>query len=379
MARWMRRHERAADAPTAADAAGTVAVGGGEEGRVAGSLPRWVKDLPIDLGALRTSAAAFAAGMWSRSCAGARVIASPGVADAVHAILADGAWQLIEAGEAAWAITLDAAGEPRLLPAGWWQINGDADPDTWAVTATLTGPSGQTFIRGPEAAFAFWRWRTAPGRPWAGVGPLDSASESAALVALAERHLRDIAGGPTGQLLRMSNIGGGQDAAALDELGDDLAVELDRLRGEVALLVTGTGLAPGGYNVTEAMASTEIGTHTAPGDHAAWKDAWRHLVMACGIPPGLIDTTGANATRDSMRQWLAASVAPMLRRLADELGRKLGEPIAFDLADLKLADLTARARSFASLINAGADFATAAAEVGLGPDLKPTPKPAQTP
>ena len=95
-------------------------------------------------------------------------------------------------------------------------------------------------------------------------------------------------------------------------------------------------------------------------------------MFACGIPAGLISPdVGGAAARDSLRVWLASSVAPMLRSLGRELNDQLAEPMSFDFADLKLADLISRARSFASLVNADADFASAAAEVGLGPDLKP--------
>lgn len=361
---------RAADPPDLGPAA-TVTPGGDDEqpaygggGYVGGPLPPWARRWPVDMRAAASSAVAFAAGLWARSCQGARVI---GPAGGIQPVLGDGAWQLVSHGEACWFIDLDAAGEVRLVPVTHWWHNGGVDNDTWTVTATMAAPSGQRTITAPESMFVRWPWRTDPAQPWRGIGPLDSSRASTELLALSERRHRDIAGSPTGQVLRVGMKGARTTEQSQEDTLAKLGQRISGVSGEVVALVSAE-LSPTEAS-NEAMHNTDIGVHPDATDHAVFRDAWMHVVQACGVPAGLVDPNAASTARESFRLWMGSSVSPMLHKLAMELTAKLGEPYAFDLADLRLTDLAARARAFAQLVANGVTAAAAASEVGFSPDL----------
>ena len=72
-----------------------------------------------------------------------------------------------------------------------------------------------------------------------------------------------------------------------------------------------------------------------------------------------------------MRPWQISSVRPLLRIIADELGRVLGADIAFQELGDTPADLVSRSRAASSLVTAGVGLADALRIAGL-PAAEPT-------
>ena len=72
------------------------------------------------------------------------------------------------------------------------------------------------------------------------------------------------------------------------------------------------------------------------------------------------------SARESYRQFLAATIQPIAKLVAEELADKLDSPsLALSFEDLRGADVLGRARAFASLTGGGMDAAKAAKITGL--------------
>ena len=77
--------------------------------------------------------------------------------------------------------------------------------------------------------------------------------------------------------------------------------------------------------------------------------ASREIALACGVPAALAspNPTGTG-TRESWRQFLFGTIAPVGKLVAAELSRKLGAPITLKWDELRASDLAGRARAFQS-------------------------------
>ena len=124
-----------------------------------------------------------------------------------------------------------------------------------------------------------------------------------------------------------------------DDDGDDgdplapLKREIAGLRGRVGLVETtaagwgeGRAAAPSGDWRPQRLGASP------PDSLPVLREAVESTVLACcGLPPDLVRAGGAQ--REAYRRWVAASVAPLARTVADELGR------ALDVADLGSASM----------------------------------------
>ena len=89
-----------------------------------------------------TAATEAAAGHLSRAFASAEVVGPPWVQQAVSPVfLSQVRRDLVRSGDSLHVIRVNPMGKAVLLPCSSWHFEGDADPDTWMVRATVFGPS----------------------------------------------------------------------------------------------------------------------------------------------------------------------------------------------------------------------------------------------
>ncbi len=90
----------------------------------------------------------------------------------------------------------------------------------------------------------------------------------------------------------------------------------------------------------------------------------RKILGACGVSPTLFDPKSSAAMRETWRQLLFGTVAPLGRIVAAELSKKLF-PLTLEWQELRASDLQGRARAVQSLAAAGVDQERALEMAGL--------------
>ena len=272
---------------------------------------------------------------------------------------------LVRRGESMHVITVSPMGGLSLLPCSSWHFEGDADPATWTVRATVYGPSTCTTRHLPYSGVVFVRWGSEPGQSYVGVGPLSFAHTTARLQSETERSLADEAGGPIAQLMAIPQDGG------TDEETDPLAklrADIRSARGRALLLETvasgwGEGAAAAPRKDWQAA---RLGPNPPASMEAVMGQGFLEVLAACGVPPGMFNQkAGDSGQREAYRRWVALVVQPLAGLLAGELSSKLEADIGIDLAGLFSHDLAGRARAFQSMVGGGMEPGKAAALAGL--------------
>ena len=93
-------------------------------------------------------------------------------------------------------------------------------------------------------------------------------------------------------------------------------------------------------------------------------DVKNDIFGAYGIPSSIHGTGGS--ARESYRQFLASTIQPLAKLVAEELADKLDTPtLALTFEDLRAADIASRSRAYKQLVDAGMDAAKAASVTGL--------------
>ena len=183
-----------------------------------------------------TAAVEAASGALSRAFASAEVSGPMWAREAVSpAFLAQVGRDLVRSGDSMHVISVERMGGVTLLPCSSWHFEGDADPDSWTVRATVYGPSTSTTRNLPYSGVVFVRWGSTPGQPYVGTGPISWASTTARLQSESERSLADEAGGPLAQLLAVPQDGG--DGGEDDPLAA-LKADIRTARGKALLVET---------------------------------------------------------------------------------------------------------------------------------------------
>ena len=299
--------------------------------------------LGVAVGAVEVAARMYAAAFASAQVepAGARTAAL------TPALLGDVARRLVAQGEAVLVVEVDG-GAVSLVPAVWWTVTG-GPRRPWRYQVTTSGPSTtETMnVSGEGVAHVAWAWDAR--MPWRGRSPLALAGESGRLAKALERALADETGGPVGSVIPVP--ADASDAATEDD--DPLAplkAEIAGLRGRVGLVET----TAAGYGEGRAAAPAQdwqpkrIGA-APPDSLVGLREQVESTVLgACGVPADLVRPGPGG--RESYRRWVAGSVAPLARLVADEFGRALDVPglrLRFDA--LGAADVTGRARAWRSL------------------------------
>ena len=312
-----------------------------------------------------TAAVEAASGSLSRAFAAAEVSGPEWARAAVSPeFLGQVGRDLVRRGQSMHVITVSPMGGVSLLPASSWHFEGDADPATWRVRATVYGPSSSTTRHLPFAGVVFCKWGSTPGQPYTGTGPLSWAATTARLQSEIERSLADEASGPLAQLLAIPQDGG------TDDDGDPLVKLRADIRGArgKALLVETTSTAWGeGASAAprKDWKPERLGPDFPASMEAVMGRSYMQILGACGCPPGMFAQGADAGQREAYRRWCALVVTPLGRMLQAELSAKLEADIGLDFAGLYAHDLAGRARAFQSMINGGLDVAKAAGLAGL--------------
>ena len=306
-----------------------------------------------------TAAAELVAGLWGRAFASAAVSPTlPGIGpDTLEAI----ARAMILDGEYLGAIDVSDRAL-RLLQSYSWDVMGHADPQTWRYSLELPGPSGNETRNLPAEGVVSCRWATAPSTPWRGVGPFQASSLTGALLANLEKTLAAEAGAASGYVLPTPKDGA--DTGALQ-------ATMKTLKGHTGLVETmanawgqGSSLAPRGPE----WKPVRFGGDPPSELRELREDAAEAVVSTC-LPPGLaFGNTDGTAAREATRRWFHTSVAPMGKKVANELGTKLDMPgltLTFPALEAFASDTVGKARVVGQLVGAGVDLEVALVSAGF--------------
>lgn len=259
----------------------------------------------------------------------------------------------------------------RLWPAHAPLITGGPDPDGWRYEIERVGPGGASRQVYDASEVLHVQYAFDPARPWVGIAPLEFASTTAAMMGGIENALSQEAQANTGYLVPVPGEGGSTDTDADGNSTDPLA----GLRQDIGALNGRTGLVEstsGGWGQGRGQAPQQdwvprrIGANP-PDTLLTLRDgALLSVLAAYGIPPSLVGAGGAaQANREAWRQFLHGTLQPLGQLVADEAGRKFGEPLRVSFDQLFASDLQGRARAFQSMVQSGMPVERAAMLAGL--------------
>ena len=172
--------------------------------------------------------------------------------------------------------------------------------------------------------------------------------------------LADEASGPRGHLLPIPGVDGQDPTVEL------LKGDIKKLNGQIALTEsTSTMQVDRPAGSASDWQTRRLGASPPQALVELATLATREVLAACGVSPALFDSTAGAASRESYRQLLHNTIAPLGRIVAAELTTKLEVDITLDWTELRAGDVAGRARAFQSMVNGGMDLSEAAALAGL--------------
>jgi len=263
-------------------------------------------------------------------------------------------------------ITVSPTGKLSLLPCSSWHFEGDADPESWTIRATVYGPSSSTTRHVPYSGVVFCGWGFTLGQPYTGVGPLSWAHTTARMQAETERSLADESAGPITNLLPVPQDGGDGDEAT-DPLAPFKA-DIRAARGKALLVeTTATGYGEGPSAAPrQDWKPNRLGPNPPAAMGEVLGQSFFEVLAAAGVPPGMFLAKASDGgQREAYRRWCALVVQPLGRLLAAELSAKLETDVSLNFERLYAHDLAGRARAFQSMVGGGMDPAKAAGLSGL--------------
>ena len=146
-----------------------------------------------------------------------------------------------------------------------------------------------------------------------------------------------------------------------------LKADLRALRGHLAFVESqsdsfGTGPT---NSASSGWDSKRIGAKVPDSSIRAAQLAFSEVLAAVGLSVALFDGSQGTAKRESYRQALHSTIAPLGRIAAAELSAKLETSVRFDWAELRAGDISGRARAAKAMVESGMDLAKAMALSGL--------------
>ena len=282
--------------------------------------------------------------------------------------------ELIRRGQCVYVIGADPVDGLTLRAASSFDVYGGPVPSSWVYRCELTGPSASSWRTRPAAAVLHLRWLVDPARPWAGVSPLQHASDTGSLAGWIERRLGEEASGPVGSFLPVARFdadpGVDLDGADLDADADPLAAlrrDIGAARGQTLLVESQMSLADSPASAPRRDYQIARFGANPPRDLVELRDCVTlDVASACGIPRALFDpSSSGQAARESWRQFVATSVSGLARRLEAQVLAQLGVEVAIDTAALGGVDVQARAAAFRRLTEGGLTAAEARVAVRI--------------
>lgn len=312
-----------------------------------------------------TAAVEAAAGALSRAFASAEVQGPAWIQNTITPeFLGQVGRDLIRAGDSMHVVKITSKGKVILLPCSSWHFEGEADPDSWTIRATVYGPSTSTTRNLPFEAVVFVKWGSSPGQPYVGTGPLSWAHTTARLQSETERSLADEAAGPLAQILAVPQDGGDDDDNnPLKMIKADIA----KARGKALLVeTTAAGWAEGKSAAPQSdWKQQRLGPMMPESMATIRTDSFNAVLAACGTPPSLFDDSDGTAQRESFRRYLTLTVQPIAKILERELSAKLEADVSLNFDGLYAHDLQGRATSFQKLVAGGVPVNEALITSGL--------------
>ena len=302
-----------------------------------------------------TSALETCSGLLGRAFASAKVSGIRADAVTPECLMLAGR-ELIRRGEVAFRVVPGGMGV-KLLPVSRWYVQGGPDPDSWVYELTMAGPTlVQTYSNVSAMDVIHVRANADPSRPWQGRAPAANASLAADLTARATKALVDEAGGPRGSFI--PGPGTATDAMAGDIKG---------AQGQTLLVESmASNAQAGGPPPSKDWLQVRFGFDAPDSLLSAMEMGSDSLMAAVGISAAIFRAKDAASSVASYRHFAHSVVSPLGRLVQMELQSKLDSPdLTLDFADLRAADVNARANSFRKLVEGGIETEKALALSGL--------------
>ena len=195
-----------------------------------------------------------------------------------------------------------------------------------------------------------------PETPYRGNGPIAVAQLAGRLSAETVNALANEASGPVGRLLGLPTDGE-------DETVEGLRQDIGNARGRVAMVETGDWNVPG--SGTLELQTRRFGVEPPTALVALSELATKEVCSACGVSLALFGGSDGTALRESWRQLLFGTIAPLGNKVEAELRRKLSPDLTLTWAGLRASELTGRARAVQSLVGGGMELERTVSLAGL--------------
>ena len=322
--------------------------------------------------ALLTAALESAASLYAGALSACEIAGPSSVTRAL-----DASWRaavaasLIRTGQALYIIEASPGAGLALEPASTWDVMGGPLVSTWAYRCETRGPTATTWRTLPAGSVLHLRWLADPDRPWAGVSPLQHASDTGSLAGWLEKRLSEEASGPVGSFLPVAKF---EPADAADMSDADADDPLGQLRRDIGGAKGQTLLVESQMSLADSPASAprrdyqvaRFGAHPPGSVVELRRDVALDVGRACGIPLGLLaPRSSGQLSRESWRQFISTGVDGLCRRIEAQVLDQLGVEVRIDSTPLAGRDLAARAAAFARLTKGGLTAADARAAAGI--------------
>lgn len=306
----------------------------------------------------------IAAGFWSRAFAAAVIepIDHPLCRALTPQIMSIIGRTLIREGELCLLMEV-MNGNALITPASGWDVFGGYDRRDWRYRLTLQGPdkdrTRKTTIDGDLVIHAMYGVDNK--NPFRGCSPLSYVNLTDQLRRNIEQRLKEEYSGPVGAVIPVPD--------AVENV-QALATDIRNLKGRIALVETTTGGWGDGprEGSQRDFVAERIGADPPTGTVQLRQDVSDSILAACGIPPSLGSTGSVGAdTRESWRQFLHGTIAPVANTLQTELREKFQlNDVEINFENLFASDIQGRARAFRSLTQGGLSPADASEICGWG-------------
>ena len=322
--------------------------------------------------ALATSAVESAASLYASALSACAVTGPASITRALDATWRSAAAsELIRRGQAVYVVGADPVDGLELRPATSFELYGGADPP-WVYRIERAGPSSTRWHTYDGGSILHLRWQVDHARPWAGVSPMQRASDTGSLSGWLERRLSEEASGPVGAFLPLAKFDA-DPGADLDGDDDDplaaLRRDIGNARGQVLAVESAMAAADSPASAPRRDYQVQRFGADPPRDLVELREAVsRDIGSALGVPRSLLDSTASGQSqREAWRQFIATSVDGLCRRLEAQIGNQIGVAVAFDTAPLGGRDVQARAAAFRRLAGkeGGLDVADARTAAGI--------------
>ena len=271
---------------------------------------------------------------------------------------------LIRTGQALYLVDADPSAGLALGPVSSWDVHGGPDVASWIYRCAVAGPSTTAWRTRRAGGVLHLRWLVDHTRPWAGVSPLQHASETGSLAGWLDKRLAEEASGPVGSFLPVARYDADPDVDLADDADDPLAAlrrDIGGARGQVLAVESQMAAADSAATAPRKDFVVQRFGANPPHDLVELREAvTRDVGAACGVPRALLDSSASGqAAREAWREFVSASIDGLARRLEAQILAQLGVDVAFDSAPLGGRDLAARAQVFRRLMEGGLTVADA--------------------